>query len=116
VLQEPCLARPAGLRVVGRSNLAVSAGDTIMGTRKQRRAPAPEPQPDQAEPSKPLSKKQQVLQLLRAPSGASAAELEQATGWLPHTVRAALTGIRKSGVVITKEKVEGTTRYSLASA
>jgi hypothetical protein len=34
-----------------------------------------------------------------------------ATGWLPHTTRAALTGLRKQGFAIDKAKVEGVTRY-----
>ena len=36
-----------------------------------------------------------VLELLRHEEGAALAELVEATGWLPHTTRAALTGLRK---------------------
>ena len=36
----------------------------------------------------------QVIELLRRRDGATLAELV-ATGWLPHTTRAALTGLRK---------------------
>ncbi len=37
----------------------------------------------------------QVIALLEGPGGATLAELVAATGWLPHTTRAALTGLRK---------------------
>jgi hypothetical protein len=41
----------------------------------------------------------QVVELLQQDRGASIAELIVATGWLPHTTRAALTGLRKRGFV-----------------
>ncbi|MDX3899366.1 MAG: DUF3489 domain-containing protein [Sphingobium sp.] len=43
------------------------------------------------------SKTQMVLALLGREEGATPAELIDATGWLPHTMRAALTGLRKKG-------------------
>jgi len=33
------------------------------------------------------------------------------TGWLPHTTRAALTGLRRNGFALDKSKVDGVTRY-----
>jgi hypothetical protein len=50
------------------------------------------------------SKLGMVLQLLEAPEGAPLARLVAATGWLPHTTRAALTGLRKRGYAVTSEK------------
>ena len=41
----------------------------------------------------------QVVELLRQDRGASVDELIAVTGWLPHTTRAALTGLRKRGFV-----------------
>jgi hypothetical protein len=41
----------------------------------------------------------QVVELLQQDRGASIAELIAVTGWLPHTTRAALTGLRKRGFV-----------------
>ena len=41
-----------------------------------------------------------MLALLRREEGASSAELIDATGWLPHSMRAALTGLRKKGHAI----------------
>jgi hypothetical protein len=50
-----------------------------------------------------------VVELLEAPEGAPLARLIAVTGWLPHTTRAALTGLRKRGYAVTSEKatVEG---------
>jgi hypothetical protein len=31
----------------------------------------------------------------------------EATGWLPHTSRAALTGLRKRGYSVVRERIEG---------
>ena len=46
-----------------------------------------------------------VLGLLQAPEGASLAKLVAVTNWLPHTTRAALTGLRKRGYAIANEKI-----------
>jgi hypothetical protein len=53
--------------------------------------------------------------MLQHAEGASLGDLVAATGWLPHTTRAALTGLRKKGHVIEKTKVDGTTTYRIAS-
>jgi hypothetical protein len=58
----------------------------------------------------------QVITLLQRPDGATLDDLVTATGWLPHTTRAALTGLRKKGHAITKGKRGDTTCYSLAEA
>jgi hypothetical protein len=39
----------------------------------------------------------QAIEMLRATGGATIAELSEAMGWLPHTTRAVLTGLRKRG-------------------
>jgi len=58
-----------------------------------------------------------VLDLLRRPEGASIEQLVAATGWLPHTTRAALTGLRKKGHTVTSDKPEGAARvYRLAAS
>lgn len=62
------------------------------------------------------SKTSQVLELLRRPEGATLAQLVEATGWLPHTTRAALTGLRKKGHAIVKGKIDGATRFTIAAA
>jgi hypothetical protein len=58
-----------------------------------------------------------VIELLERVEGASLAELTAATGWLPHTTRAALTGLRKRGLTLARSNREdGTTIYRSAPA
>ena len=63
----------------------------------------------------PTSKKDQLIALLRGKGGADVQALSDALGWQPHTVRAALTGLRKAGVALEKMAVrEGErTRYRI---
>jgi DNA-binding MarR family transcriptional regulator len=76
---------------------------------------APEPIARNCDAPRPMTKQAKVLDLLKREEGASIAELVDATGWLPHTTRAALTGIRKRGTVVIKATVDGVTRYQVGS-
>jgi len=57
-----------------------------------------------------------VLELLARPDGAPVSDIIAATGWLPHTIRAAITGLRKKGHRIQRFKRAGKTGYFLVSA
>lgn len=71
--------------------------------------------PAQKEPRGP-SKIASVIALLEGEQGATLGEMVEATGWLPHTTRAALTGLKKKGHVITKDKRDDVTCYRIAKA
>jgi biotin operon repressor len=45
-----------------------------------------------------------LIGMLERPDGASVAELGQRLGWLPHTVRAAITGLRHAGREVARSK------------
>jgi hypothetical protein len=60
--------------------------------------------------AKPSSKSSLVLHMLQRTEGATIAQIVTATGWLPHTTRAALTGLKKKGHQVTNEKAEGEER------
>ena len=47
-----------------------------------------------------------VIELLQRGDGATLAELVVATGWLPHTTRAALTGLRKRGYAVGIDRTD----------
>ena len=66
----------------------------------------------------PASTKRAVLiGMLERPEGASVAEIGQRLGWLPHTVRAAMTGLRHAGREVTRSKdATGQSVYRLARA
>ncbi len=53
------------------------------------------------------SKLATVIDLLQRSDGATIPNLMEATGWLPHTTRAALTGLRKRGCAVVRERVDG---------
>ncbi len=57
-----------------------------------------------------------VLTLLARKDGVPIAELMTATGWLPHTIRAAITGLRKKGHSIQRIKRDGMTCYRILGA
>ncbi len=76
------------------------AGEVEVSTSK----PTPQVEPREA---KPASKSSLVLQMLQRPEGATIAQVVAATGWLPHTARAALTGLKKKRHQVTSEKTEG---------
>jgi len=64
-----------------------------------------------------LSKKAMVGALLRRKEGAVIADLIAATGWQEHSVRAALTGLRKAGHTISRVRDDGgATRYRIGGA
>jgi len=66
-------------------------------------------------PKRSPTRPDQLLALLQRQDGASLADITAATGWLPHSARAALTGLRKKGVTIDKRKADGVTRYFVAA-
>ena len=50
------------------------------------------------------SKRALLVEHLCRPEGANVSDLQKALGWLPHTVRAALTGLRHKGFAVTRSK------------
>ncbi len=53
------------------------------------------------------SKQALVISMLSAKAGATIDALIDATGWLPHTTRAALTGLRKRGFSVERTRTDG---------
>jgi hypothetical protein len=68
------------------------------------------PPPDQVQPRR-SSKQDQLAALLVRDEGTTVDHMTEVTGWLPHTVRAALTGLKKKGYVIDSDKVDGVRTY-----
>ncbi len=65
-------------------------------------------------PAKP-TKTATILKLLRRPKGATIAELKKAVGWKDHSIRAALTGLRKKGHDVQRDKnAKGVTVYRIS--
>jgi len=81
------------------------AAQKPMGRGQMAGVPVPQ---THAEPrgQRSQSKQSILVERLGQPEGAGIDELTQALGWLPHTVRAALTGLRRKGHSITRAKTE----------
>ncbi len=65
---------------------------------------------------RPHTKAERLLTLLRTGTGASLEDMTEATGWQAHTVRAAMTGLRKRGYRVTRHVEGNTAVWSVASA
>ncbi len=97
----------------------LDAGDTLQADNSEHEAASSEksavaPAPRQKREG---TKRARVIALLSREMGASLDDLTTATGWLPHTTRAALTGLRQSGYAITRTRAEDNrTVYRLAAA
>ena len=69
---------------------------------------------EEASAAKRETKIGKVLAMLKRDEGATLDEMVEATGWQKHTTRAALTGLRKKGHVITRDKRGELTCYRIA--
>ncbi len=68
--------------------------------------------------SKPATKKAQLVEMLRRKTGADVSTISEKFGWLPHTTRAALSGLRKAGFELTSTKPAkgGPARYRIVAS
>lgn len=62
-------------------------------------------------PAAKVTKRDQLAGLLVRDEGATLDQMIAATGWLPHTTRAALTGLKKVGYAIDSDKIDGVRTY-----
>lgn len=66
--------------------------------------------------AKPAATKKAKLEALLARArGATLAQLQKELGWQPHTVRAAISGLRKAGHSVELEEKNGRKAYRLAA-
>lgn len=99
---------PSGLRLTEAGMLLLgheAAADVVQNETGPRKEPPPEP--------RAWTKAARLLALLRREEGADLATLAAATDWLPHTVRAALTGLRRKGHRLSRSRrvSDGATIY-----
>lgn len=113
-----------GLKITAIGLTAIGVGHDGEGSAPESIAqPGEEPgthrseEPHQARPERPGTKRALVISLLQREEGADLDDLMEATAWLPHTTRAALTGLRQKGYAISKHKgAQGQTVYSIKDA
>jgi hypothetical protein len=106
---------------------AIAVGEGSQDTIEPGEAPQPQAKnvanPDEtARPARVAvprdgSKLALVIEHLQRADGATIIDLTQATGWLPHTMRAALTGLRKRGYAVIHERIgAGDSAYRISGA
>ncbi len=94
--------------------------------RKSKRQPATRPASGDTKRGKPTqqantsvragTKQATLVDMMRTAAGATIAQMGTKMGWQPHSVRAALTGLRKRGLAIIRERNDaGTTIYRIAT-
>ncbi len=88
-----------------------------MSTKKQDQSPQSEPAPesviDPQTQAQRRTKQALLLELIGREGGATLEELTSVSGWLPHTTRAAITGLRKRGHDVRCQRVDGVSRYTV---
>jgi hypothetical protein len=100
-----------GLEAEGEAAAVESTSSTPAPTASQEEAVPVQSPPAPREGSKQAL----MIALLRHGQGASLDELAAAMNWLPHTTRAALTGLRRKGYALTRAKrPDGTSIYRIA--
>lgn len=62
-----------------------------------------------------LSKKARLESMLRRPRGATQKQLETSLGWQPHTVRAAISRLRKEGADVLLDRSGKTPAYRVVA-
>ncbi len=125
--------RPISLMITkaGQKAIGVEEADPVVGKvvgdkkngAKQTRARAPKEQgekrlarPDPIVTPRAGSKQALVIKMLSGKSGATLNALIEATGWLPHTTRAALSGLRKKGFAIQRMREKDASVYRIVGA
>jgi hypothetical protein len=110
----------AGLKAIALdegSQDAIEPGEAPQSQAKNGASPDEGGLPDRVAIPRDGSKLALVIDLLQRSDGATIPNLTEATGWLPHTTRAALTGLRKRGYAVIREPIDaGDSIYRISEA
>lgn len=98
---RPKTAKPATTKQIG--------APVKRASRATRAAVRPATAP-QVSPAKP-NKRDRLAAMLLRDEGATVEQMVGSLGWLPHTVRAAMTGLKKLGYAIDSDKIDGLRTY-----
>ena len=92
------------------------AGKALIGAKATQTDPAAMSAAHPAGSPSPRRTKAAILRArLTEPGGVSLASLMETTGWQAHTLRAALSGLRKTGVTLTRRREGDDTIYAIAT-
>jgi hypothetical protein len=101
-----------GMKTIAAENETAPSNSTEDASSADRQDPAAPAAPALTAPPRKGTKIAQVIVLLQRAGRATLNDVIAATNWLPHTSRAALTGLRKRGYAIERRgQGEGASRY-----
>ncbi len=83
---------------------------------KSTNPPNPRPKAAVTAVEQPMTKRDRLRARLEQTDGASLVELATEFGWQPHTVRAAISGLRKAGLEVQRETVDTSSVYRILAA
>jgi hypothetical protein len=107
-------SRSAAARIDQEGATAVAANGAVVHNKSEQTGSHPKPTAGRsdlgavnvgvADQPPASTKRAKLIGMLERPEGASVAEIGQRLGWLPHTVRAAITGLRRAGREVTRSR------------
>jgi hypothetical protein len=109
---EDANGRPTSLIITKAGRNAIGVSDTRLSG-KTRPVEKPALKPVVANSLRAGSKQALVIGMLNDSRGVTLDALVGATGWLPHTTRAALTGLRKKGFSIERFRQSDASHYRI---
>ncbi len=99
-----------------RTALQATSATAVAKTQKARGAVQPEEERSIGAAPRTGSKQALIVDMLSEEQGVTIDALIKATGWLPHTTRAALTGLRKRGFTVERiPHAPGASLYRIAN-
>ena len=99
-------------QVVGHQEIVQPSGSKASETPSKRSRVASQAAKT-SDAGRAVSKQATIIGMLSGDLGATLDAMIAATGWLPHTTRAMLTGLRKKGFVLERVREEGVTTYRI---
>jgi biotin operon repressor len=116
VTQVACPRPVSGLEVVqGAGSAGAGSTGRPRMTKSSSKTTSATPAEAGATKASKTTKKDRLRKMLARKSGATLAQLTKDLGWQPHTVRAAISVLRKDGITVDLDRAAKTPAYRIAA-